>query len=69
MHPSMAKLVYFDAQNCLLGQLDAITALNHVPSNGGSNRVDNVQSSVFAKVNLTLFVYFNSSSKWKYFFL
>ena len=41
------------------------------PSNGGelANMFEPVVTSVFANVDLPLFVYFSSSSKCKYFFL
>ena len=35
----------------------------------GENMFEPAVTSVFANVNLTLFVYFSSSSKLKYFFL
>ena len=48
------------------------TALNHALSNGvatGEKMFEPAVTSVFANVNLPLFVYFSSSPKLKYFFL
>ena len=66
-----------DASQSNASQSDAIhddvkTLLNHIPSNGvatGKKMFEPAVTSVFANVNLPLFVYFSSSSKCKYFFL
>ena len=65
-----------DASQSDAGQSDGShdkvkTLLNHVPSNGvatGKKMFEPAVTSVFANVNLPLFVYFSSSSKLKYFF-
>ena len=60
-----------DASQSDAGHDKVKTLLNHVPSNGvatGKKMFEPAVTSVFANVNLPLFVYFSSSSKLKYFF-
>ena len=61
--------------NCHFWQLIIVainTLLNHVTSNRvatGEKMFEPAVTSIFANINLPLFVYFSSSSKCKYFFL